>query len=124
MEKILDWKLPIKIHNEANSTEHWTKKHKRHQEQKRQLGYAWVQKNPPAIPLPCHIILTRIAPRKLDLNDNLTMGFKWILDAISERIIPGLAIGRADGDERITVQYKHEKGQVREYAMIIEIYGK
>ncbi len=123
MEKIIDWKIPLKICNEANSSEHWTKKSKRHKDQKKQISIIWMIKKPPEIPLPCHVILTRIAPRKLDVNDNLPISFKWVYDSICEHIIPGLAIGRADGDDRITVGYKQEKGKVREYAIIIEIYG-
>jgi hypothetical protein len=39
------------------------------------------------------------------------MSMKWIEDAVCDLLVPGLAPGRADGDKRITTQYKQEKGQ-------------
>jgi len=60
--------------------------------------------------LPCTVHLIRIG-RKLD-SDNLQGAFKYIRDAIAELLVPGLATGRADDDERITWEYAQEKGKV------------
>ncbi|MEK6883385.1 MAG: hypothetical protein AABY22_27405 [Nanoarchaeota archaeon] len=49
------------------------------------------------------------------------MSFKWISDAIAEYIIPGKTVGRADDCKDIQWQFKQEKGNVREYAIRIEI---
>jgi len=66
----------------------------------------------PEITLPCKIVLTRVSPRSLD-TDNLPCAFKWIRDAIADLIIPGLAPGRADGDELIEWVYEQEKQSQR-----------
>ncbi len=63
------------------------------------------------VTLPCKITLTRYAERELDSHDNLPASQKFILDAICELLIPGLAAGRADGDKRIEVAYKQEKAK-------------
>jgi len=69
--------------------------------------------------LPCKIILTRIAPRALDI-DNLWSAQKSVIDVITDWIIPGLAPGRADNDSRIEIECKQRKGKPREYALEAE----
>jgi len=119
MEKIV-WELPLKTVSEANCSEHWRVKSKRHKQQQffiRSLFNNETQK----IPLPCIVKMIRISPRSLD-DDNLTMAFKWIRDEISECLLPqtkkvcvsrkGKFIeikGRADSDNRIKWQYAQEK---------------
>jgi len=113
--------LPIKTVSEANNFDHWTKRHKRHKRQKQAIKFACSNRITPVL-LPCHIKLTRIAPRKLDQFENLPMAFKYILDAISELLIPGKSIGQADSDKRIlSVTYDQKKCGVGEYAIEIEI---
>lgn len=115
-------KLPIKTVSEANlSREHWTKKHKRHKSQKEAIYFALVNKITPDM-LPCTIKLTRIAPRKLDKWENLPCSFKFILDSIASLLVPNKAIGQADSDPRIQVEYDQIKGGIGEYAIEIEIY--
>ncbi len=113
-------KLPIKVTNEANSREHWHKKALRHSRQKDAIRFSLCSKISDTL-LPCTIKLTRIAPRKMDIWDNIPMGFKFILDAICELLIPGKAIGQADNDSRIRVEYDQKKGEKGEYAIEIEI---
>src|SRR5208282_4161780 len=85
-------KIPIKIASEANNNDHWRLKSKRHKIQKAIVrSYMKTIVTPP---LPCKIILKRIAPRKFDF-DNLCISFKWILDQLCDILIPGLAPGRA-----------------------------
>jgi hypothetical protein len=122
MKRIVSWQLPIKAASEANSSEHWTKKAKRHGIQKFLVKRAYHCDKPEFI-FPCTVTLTRIAPRTLDLHDNLRMSLKWVADAVSECLIPGKAAGRADDDKRITWEYRQEKGKPREYAVKIEIMG-
>lgn len=111
--------IPIKTVSEANSSEHWTKKSKRHNQQKFIIKIMF-RKCVRYIDLPCTIKLTRIAPRALDY-DNLCCSMKWCLDAICDCLVPGLKPGRADGDERISVEYYQEKGMPKEYALKIDV---
>lgn len=109
------------IANEANSKEHWAKKMKRHHAQKMvvntRLGPYRGQ-----FRTPCEIILTRIAPRKLDDHDNLPMSFKYLLDAVCDNITPGLPPGRADDAKYIKkVTYLQIKGIPKQYSVHLEI---
>jgi len=114
-------KIPLKTVSEANtSSEHWTKKHKRHKKQKL-VVQTFLRPHKENIHLPCHITLTRIAPRKLDKDENLPMSFKYIKDYICDFITPGLQAGRADENPDLSFSFGQEKGKPKEYAIIIEI---
>jgi hypothetical protein len=119
MKSIISWHLPIKIANEANSSEHWLKTSKRHKLQKKRIKLQFL-KEKPKINLPCTCVLTRIAPRKLDEHDNLRSSMKWCVDAIAAELTGNHIPGQADSDKRITWEYKQEKGFVRQYALLIE----
>ena len=112
--------IPIKTISEANTREHWAKRSKRHSMQKMAVT-SFLRADSPDIKPPCNIKLTRIAPRKLDTWDNLPMSFKYIVDSICEYIHPGKAIGRADDDPNIKIEYAQEKGAPKEYSIRIEI---
>lgn len=117
----MKFKLPIKTVSEANLTnQHWTKRAARHKKQKDAIRFALTNKITPDM-LPCKIKLTRIAPRKLDKWENLPMAFKYILDSLASLLIPNKAIGQADSDSRIQVEYDQIKGATGEYAIEIEI---
>lgn len=113
------WKIPLKIYNEANSTEHWSKKSKRHRTQRMVLK-AYLDKECYLPPLPCIVRLTRYAPRSFD-DDNLQMSFKWIKDAIADMMIPGKPLGHADNDPRIKWEYFQEKTKGSEYYFTVEV---
>ncbi len=123
---IIKFTIPLTkdlIVSEANrSNENRHIKKKRHQTQEFLIN-AFYNKHVDMreVLLPCLVKMTRIAPREFDF-DNLVSSFKYIRDYISERILPGLAKGRADGDKRIEWVYNQEKGKTREYAIRIEIY--
>jgi hypothetical protein len=119
MKSLITWRLPIKIANEANSSEHWTKKSRRHKLQKNRIKVEFI-KEKPSITMPCTCILTRIAPRELDHHDNLRSAMKWVVDSIAEEITKNYVPGRADGEKGITWEYKQVKGGVREYGVLIE----
>lgn len=115
------WKLPIKTVSEANCSEHWTIKAKRHKYQKRIIWLWSLQNNIKAITLPVTIRLTRLAPGNgLDEEDNLRMAFKWIKDYVADQILPGLAPGRADGDKRIKWEYAQEKSNIMKIRIEIQ----
>ncbi len=120
-----DWveiTLPIMTVSEANGgrkkvvvrngkrtakREHWTDANKRHKQQKGMVRMM-LGKYKKMLHLPCEIIITRYAPKKLDRFDNLPMSMKWILDAVCEVITGDYRPGRADDDkeEEIEVRYK------------------
>lgn len=110
--------LPVKAVSEANCSEHWTKKHKRHKAQKK-LVYLALRSFIDRIFLPCHIKLTRYGSRKLDKHDNLPISFKYILDMLCGMITGDLRPGRADDDDRISVSY--DQVQNKQYYVTVLI---
>jgi hypothetical protein len=117
---VVTLRLPIRTVSEANCFEHWTKKHARHKAQKQAVALA-LNPQRSRIKLPCHIKITRVAPRKLDQHDNLPMSVKYILDTCCAIITGDFRPGRADDDERITVSYEQEKNS--DYSVIIEFFS-
>ena len=104
------WELPIKTVSEANSSEHWTVKAKRHRVQQFFVRMAFhAQKTQPT--LPCCVKMTRLGGRRLDAKDNLPMALKYVADAIADQLVPGLRPGMADDDPRITWEYAQEKAK-------------
>lgn len=102
--------LPIRIESVANKREHWGAKARRtkvHRNAALAIP-AWTLPS-----LPCTVILTRVAPRKLD-GDNLQSGFKALRDGIADRL------GIADNDPRVRWQYRQAKGKPKEYAARVE----
>ena len=69
--------------------------------------------------MPCHITLTRYAPRKLDRFDNLPMSMKYILDSICEIITNDFTPGRADSHEGLQVSY--DQVTSKEYGVKVRI---
>lgn len=114
----LEWMIPIKTVSELNCSEHWTKKSKRHKQQKFFIQLA-LKNEIHKIKLPCHIKITRISTRILDY-DNLVASQKWTVDAICDLLLPGLKAGRADGDKRITISYDQSKGKHQSIKIEIE----
>ena len=98
--------------------EHWGDKQRRHKKQKSKVAY-FLNPHQSKLSLPCHIFLTRFAPRKLDKFDNLPMSLKYILDAICEIITQDFRPGRADNTDKINVTYAQVNS--KEYAVKITI---
>ena len=121
MKKIVEWHIPLRTCSEANTREHWTKKKKRHDAQKRAVRLFY-NNNSTTITLPVHIKLTRIAPRNLDVFDNLPASFKCIVDCLCDLLVPRLKPGRADNDERITLSCDQKKGDRKQYGIIVNFY--
>jgi len=105
----------------GNDRKHWSKVHEEFNIQQ-VLVLSGLNAQVEEIKLPAKITLTRIAPRFLDY-DNLVTAFKHIRDVVADLLIPGLAKGRADGDERLEWLYLQKKGISKEYAIKIEIQG-
>lgn len=103
----ITWEIPIVTISEANCSQHWSKKAKRHKQQQFFIRIA-MKDHVDKITLPCEVALTRLAPRELDFV-NLTSSLKWIEDAVCDQLVPGLKPGRADGDKRIKTTFLQEK---------------
>lgn len=118
MKQILYLHIPTKTVSEANISEHWSKKNKRHKLQKNDVFFALLGHRS-KIKFPCEILLKRLGKKLLD-SDNLSFSLKWVRDAVADSIIPGLPPGKADGDPRIKWDYAQEVS--KDYGVIIEIY--
>lgn len=116
---MIEFITPIITVSEANSSEHWLKKSKRHKLQKKWIWIYWKKQNY-TVKTPCVITLTRIGGRKLDVGDNLPMSLKYVRDAISEMIHPNLPPGKADDDPLITWLYNQEPGDFKGVKINIE----
>lgn len=111
--------LPLRTVSEANCSEHWRLKHKRHKNQQALMALTFKPVKD-KIALPCAILLTRIAPNKLNKHDNLPMSFKYIVDAVCAILTGDYRPGRADDDEdRISIAYDQIKSE--EYGIKIDI---
>lgn len=119
---IVNWIIPMKTVSETNLTEHWTIKRKRHQLQKLAIFTEWNRSGLISIPLPCKIILTRIAPRSLDYDNLVGGAMKHIRDAISDIIIPNKRAGFADSSPFLSFEYEQRKGLPKEYAIQIQVF--
>jgi len=108
--------------SEANQSEHWSVKHKRHKKQKEAIQWSlWKDKVPLLVDgQKCSLTFCRIAPRKLD-SDNLVSCFKAIRDAVCDYLRPGFKPGRADSDAIFTFDYKQLKSEPYDNRVQIEI---
>lgn len=105
--------LPLRLDSMLNLRLHHMSKHRK---VKAQLeAVAWVV--PLGLPVPCTVILTRIAPRELD-GDNLQGAFKAVRDSVAQRL------GVDDKDGPVTWLYSQERGKPREYGVRISITGR
>lgn len=134
MKTIATWYIErLRTVSEANSSENRWVKAKRHKIQKGKVKVAMRTQRPLAN-LPEHrddnsdithcnirVIVTRIAPRSLDCQDNLPCSLKYVVDSIAEELTGDYRPGRADGADWIKWEYKQEKGKPKEYAVRIEI---
>lgn len=117
METVIIFKLPIRLKSEANCSEHWALKSRRHRAQQLLTRLAY-KRSVDAVNFPCEIRLTRCSAREFD-DDNLQTAFKYIRDELSECIFPEKAIsktgkkikGRADSDKRLVWRYDQQKSK-------------
>lgn len=96
------FQLPIHTVSEANNFDKWKDKSARHQAQKKAIFNAFYSYRP-FLKLPCTIRMTRVAPKALDVFENLPMSMKYIVDAICTELTGERRAGLADSDERITI---------------------
>ena len=117
--KVQFFEIPIRLESYGNSNEHWRKKVKRKKFHNELLDI-FICNSCIFVKPPCRIILTRVAPRRLD-EDNLAFAFKNILDKIGKKLMPHKKIGHADGSGLLKIEYRQEKGAVREYKIIVTL---
>jgi hypothetical protein len=112
-------KIPLRLVNESNFSEHWSKRSKRHKQQK-MIVRAFLGQHKYESP-PYIILLTRHSPRSFDTHDNNRTNFKWIVDATSEYLLDCKLPGRADHDTRIQWHYAYEKTKNKEHFITIQV---
>ena len=103
--------IPLRIQSVSNLREHWRARAKR---TKSERDIVFWSLGISAVPMPCTVTLTRIAPRSLD-GDNLQSGCKAARDAIAQWLCVD------DGDPRVTWQYAQEKGAPKQYLLRVEV---
>lgn len=104
--------IPLRLDSMLNLRLHHMSKHRK---VKAQRAAALVV--PLGLPVPCTVVITRIAPRELD-GDNLQGACKGLRDGIAARL------GVDDRDGPVTWLYAQERGKPREYGVRIAIAGR
>ena len=102
--------LPIATVSEANRRDHWATKARR---VKAQRNVAWALC--PVYPVPCVVTMTRVAPRALD-DDNNVSSMKAVRDSIAKRL------GVDDRSPLVEWRYAQAKG--RPAAVLVEFAEK
>lgn len=113
---VFKFEAPVKTVSEGNSRGHWAGGHRRHSTQKRDTFFAWkaAMRGRRLRPVfPCVVKLTRLAPKLLDLGDNLPMSMKYVRDQIAE------LLGVDDADPRIRFEY--DQTVSTRYGVVIEV---
>lgn len=101
--------IPIHLDSMLNLRLHWASKHKKVKALRQAAMVV-----PLGLPVPCTVVITRIAPRALD-GDNLQGACKGLRDGIAARL------GVDDRDGPVTWLYSQERGKPKEYAVRIAI---
>lgn len=104
--------LPLRVVSEANAHTHWRVRQRRAKSQRFALALAWLAEDMPKGRKPTTVLLTRLAPRKLD-SDNLAISCKHLRDAIAAEC------AFDDRDPDCAWLYAQEKA--REYGVRCEI---
>jgi len=113
--------IPVHLISEANNSEHWRVKHKRKKRLQALVGIYWKASEFRNVKPPVTITLIRLSPRTCDY-DNLVYAFKGVRDFLADKIVPGLAPGRADDTKGLEFKYAQEKSKT--YGIRIEFDDK
>ena len=113
---MIEIRMNMKIVSVANLRLHWAVKAKltRDQRTRTRMSLAAVAQSFGVEVLPVTVVLTRVAPRRLD-GDNLQSGFKAVRDGVADWL------GVDDGSSLIDWQYVQRSGKAGEYAVEIEV---
>jgi hypothetical protein len=113
---VIEVEMDMKIVSIANMRLHWAAKARlvKSQRQKTRMALAAVAQSYGVEILPVTVVLTRVAPRKLD-GDNLQSGFKAVRDGVADWL------GVDDGSSMIEWQYCQRSGGPKIYKVEIEV---
>ena len=113
---MIEVRMNMKIVSVANMRLHWAVKAKlvRDHRTRTRMSLSAAAQSSGAEMLPATVVLTRVAPRKLD-GDNLQSGFKAVRDGVADWL------GVDDGNGLIDWQYAQRSGKAGEYAVEIEV---
>lgn len=106
--------LPIKLVSVANLRLHWAAKAKLVKGHRTRTRAALSNEAPIPPATPLTVVLTRIAPRRLD-SDNLSSAFKACRDGVADWL------GVDDGHKDIEWVYEQRAGGPKVYAIEVEI---
>lgn len=115
MHEAIEVEVPIKLESRANARHHWRKRHAVTAFEREAVYWSLPHKRRGEIALPVVIVLTRIAPRRLD-SDNLQAAFKAVRDQVAQ------FIGEDDRSDRLVWIYLQRRRNAREHAISIGIY--
>ena len=113
---MIEVRMNMKIVSVANLRMHWAVKAKlaKDQRTRTRMSLNAAAQSSGAEMLPVTVVLTRVAPRRLD-GDNLQSGFKAVRDGVADWL------GVDDGNGLIDWQYVQRSGRAGEYAVEIEV---
>ena len=115
---MIEVEIDMKIVSVANMRLHWAAKArltKNHRERAKRALEA-VARFGGTDALPVTVVLTRVAPRRLD-GDNLQSGFKAVRDGVADWL------GVDDGHHLVDWQYKQRADGPKVYRVEIEVIG-
>ena len=109
--------VPVKAVSLTNQREHWSRRHRRARMERITVWAYWraVEDLLPDGWSSAAVTLTRIAPRALDVGDNLPAALKSVRDQVAEEL------GVDDASEKVVWRYAQERGTPGEYSVWIEI---
>lgn len=96
-------RLPIRLESESNKRGHWAGKARRTKGTREPVALA-ARPQVLTLPAPWTVLLTRVAPRKLD-DDNLRGALKAARDGVAD------ALGIDDADARVTWNYDQRRSE-------------
>lgn len=101
--KVIETEIPVRIESSLNLRENWRTRARRNSSHRSAAWFAMkaAAKFTPDI-LPCVVTLTRVAPRPLDLDNNIG-GCKSVVDGIADWL------GIDDRDPRVQWRYAQAK---------------
>ena len=111
----LCFQIPLEVISEANRRDHWRVKAARAKRQRSVIALHC--RSLTGKPKPAEVMLTRLAPRKLD-DDNLSSAFKAVRDEVAK------LMGFDDRNEMVTWRYGQRKPDCFEGIEIIVTWSR
>lgn len=114
---MLAFTVPVRTKSRTNARGHWARGARETKAQRAAtlLSYQVARATQMPVHPPCAVTMTRVAPRPLD-DDNLRDALKAVRDELAH--ILGLP---NDRDPRVAWEYAQERGEPKEYAVLVEV---